>query len=479
MEGSNLIFLSNDAKDFCFVFFKFKQLSFYPFPALRVPDIKSTENLNFRIKTNMENNTQILPRSSSAGRRSRTFVIITAFCSLLAIVGFALYGLPFFYDFYINDFGWSRAVVTSGNALGKLLVAPLFGFIAGWIIDRYGPKNMLMAGALMTGGALIGLATMNSLGVFYISYIFVALGYVFGGPLPCQVLISRWFTKDRGKAMGIAYLGIGTGGFLVPLIAAGLINRYGWRISLIILAGMIVLIAFPLALFVRNSPADTRTGAGADTRTGAGADTRTGAGADTRAEPVVSIKNILRNPWFYLLAMGSMCSIAAVGGVNQHLKLYLLDRDFSQAGAAHVISLVLLMSLAGRVLMGWLADLFPRKYVMIFIYLIVACSIPLLLLPDFPGRIYIFAVIFGIGLGGDYMIIPLMAGDMFGVKTLGRVMGIVLVADGIAEASMPMLVGVLRDKAGNYTPALILLIAVALTGAIIISFLPKQLKISG
>ena len=77
------------------------------------------------------------------------------------------------------------------------------------------------------------------------------------------------------------------------------------------------------------------------------------------------------------------------------------------------------------------------------------------------------------------MIIPLMAGDMFGIKTLGRVMGIVLVADGIAEATMPMLVGVLRDKAGNYTPSLILLIAVALTGAVIISFLPKQQKASG
>ncbi|HQJ82016.1 MAG TPA: hypothetical protein PLM01_05850, partial [Bacteroidales bacterium] len=73
----------------------------------------------------MKNNAQILPGELSAGGRSRIFVIITAFCSLLAIVGFALYGLPFFYDFYINEFGWSRAVVTSGNALGKLLVAPL------------------------------------------------------------------------------------------------------------------------------------------------------------------------------------------------------------------------------------------------------------------------------------------------------------------------------------------------------------------
>src|SRR5512137_1443430 len=102
----------------------------------------------------------------------QTYVVIAAFFSLLAIVGFALYGLPFFYDFYIKEFGWSRTIVTSGNALGKLLVAPLFGFIAGWLIDRHGPRRMLMAGALMTGSAMIALSLMNSLGLFYIAYIF-------------------------------------------------------------------------------------------------------------------------------------------------------------------------------------------------------------------------------------------------------------------------------------------------------------------
>ena len=83
------------------------------------------------------------------------------------------------------------------------------------------------------------------------------------------------------------------------------------------------------------------------------------------------------------------------------------------AAIANIISLVAFMSLGGRVVMGWLADLFPRKYVMILIYLLVGGSIPLLLMPEFPGRLYIFAVVFGLGLGGDYMIIPLMAGDLF------------------------------------------------------------------
>lgn len=390
-----------------------------------------------------------------SGRSSQTYVIATAFLSLLAIVGFALYGLPFFYDFFMKEFGWSRTVVTSGNALGKILVAPLFGFIAGWLIDRYGPRRMLMAGALMTGSALIGLSIMNSLGQFYLFYIFVALGYVFGGPLPCQVMISGWFTKNRGKAMGIAYLGIGTGYTLVPLIASGLEKNVGWHLALMSLGFLIIVIAFPLAFFLKDHSKIQKV--------------------EEKPESIFPIKNILKNRNFFLLAFGSMCSIGAVGGINQHLKLYLRDLSYDQSQAAHIISLVALMSLAGRVLMGFLADIMPRKYVMILIYLVVGCSIPLLLMPDFPGRIYVFAVIFGIGLGGDYMIIPLMAGDLFGIKTLGRVMGIILVADGMAESLAPMLVGALYDNVTkSYAIGFTVLICIALSGVLIVSFLPKS-----
>ena len=390
---------------------------------------------------------------------SQTYVIATAFLTLFALVGFAYYGLPFFFDFITREYGWSRTVVTSGNAIGKLLVGPMFGFIAGWLIDKYGPRKLMMSGILMMGIALIGLSFADSLGLFYLFYIFNALGYVCGGPLPCQVLISSRFDKNRGKAMGIAYLGIGTGGAVVPLIAAALERNYGWHNSLAAVGIIAVIIAFPMVFFLRGSSfKGSHSG---------------------KNEVTVPIKNILLNRNFYLLGIGSMCAIGAVGGINQHLKLYLRDLNFTQAQAAHVISLVLLSSLAGRVIMGWLADLIRRKYVMILIYMIVASAIPLLLMPEFPGRVYIFAVIFGIGLGGDYMIIPLMAGDLFGVKALGRTMGIILVADGIAESLFPMLLGVLyNDAAKSYAVGFIVLICVAVTGAIIVSFLPKPVKTS-
>jgi MFS family permease len=341
--------------------------------------------------------------------------------------------------------------------LGKLLIAPSFGFLAGWLIDKYGPRRLMIVGIMMMGTALVGLSFSDSLGFFYLFYIFNALGYVCGGPLPCQVLISRWFDKNRGKAMGIAYLGIGTGGAVVPLIAAGLEKNWGWHNSLAALGIFVVLIAFPMVFFIKGSSATNNL--------------------LQKTEPSIPVKKILTNRNFYLLGLGSMCAIGVVGGLNQHMKLYLRDLNFSQTDAAHVISLILLSSLIGRVLMGWLADIFHRKYVMILIYLIVASAIPLLLMHEFSGRIYIFAVIFGIGLGGDYMIIPLIAGDLFGVQSLGRTMGIILVADGVAESVFPMLLGVLyNDAAKSYALGFIVLICVALAGAFIVSFLPATKK---
>src|SRR4030043_371935 len=392
----------------------------------------------------------------SSARSSQTYIIITAFLSLFALVGVAYYGLPFFFDFMTREYGWSRTVITSGNALGKLLVGPLFGFIAGWLIDKYGPRKLMMAGVLMMGTALIGLSFAGSLGFFYLFYVFNALGYVCGGPLPCQVMISRWFDRNRGKAMGIAYLGIGAGGAIVALIAAGFEKNFGWHNSLAFLGILVVLIAFPMVYFIKGSDIKPDQ--------------------PVKSEPVIPIRSVLTNRNFYLLVIGSMCAIGVVGGINQHMKLYLRDLDFTQSQAAHVISLILLSSLAGRLLMGWLADLIPRKYVMILIYLIVAFAIPLLLVHDFPARIYIFAVIFVIGLGGDYMIIPLMAGDLFGVRALGRTMGIILVADGVAESLFPMFLGAMHDAYKSYSLSFIILICVAITGAVIVSFLPKGLK---
>src|SRR5262249_38568506 len=191
-------------------------------------------------------------------------------------------------------------------ALSKLLIGPLFGFIAGWAVDRFGPKKLMIAGILMAGGALIGLGRLSALWMFYLFYIFNALGYVCGGPLPNQVLLSQWFDKSRGKAMGLAYLGIGLGGFVVFPLSYWLASRLGWHGVLKALGALIIIIALPLTLFLKPPPVPV----------------------SRRSDAPPPVGPVLKSPYFYLLAIGSMCSIGAIGGTNQHLKLFLtLDHN--------------------------------------------------------------------------------------------------------------------------------------------------------
>jgi MFS family permease len=375
-------------------------------------------------------------------------VTATAFLVLFCVVGMALWGLPYYYDFMVQQFGWTRSQVTSGNALSKLAIGPLFGFLAGWMVDRFGPRKLMMVGILMAGAALVGLASVSTLGMFYFFYMLNALGYVCAGPLPNQVLLSRWFEKSRGKAMGIAYLGIGLGGAAVPWISHALVQLWGWQAALRALGLLIVAIALPAAFFTKDPP---RPGDASQQK-------------DNRAPVKLpeSRRAFLTIP-FFLLTVGSMLSIGAASGTQQNLKLFLsMDLDIAQNEATRVLSLVLAFSIAGRLIMGWLADRFPKKYVMLLIYLLVAGAIPLLLAGRSEAYLYTFAAVFGIALGGDYMIVPLMTAEIFGTQSLGRLLGVILTAGSVAEAVAPWLVAHLRDTTGSYMTGFLALIGMAI-----------------
>ena len=382
-------------------------------------------------------------------------VTATGFLSLFSIVGISFYGLPFFYDFWVQDYGWSRTTVTSGNAFGKIIIG-MFAFFAGWVIDKFGPRRVMILGVILGGSALIGLSMVHSLWQFYFFYLIIAIGYILGGPLPNQVLISRWFSSTRGKAMGIAYLGIGFGGMLVPQIAKKLNMEFGWHESLMLLGILMIIMALPMIWFVKDNPKETTEVIKTELQK-------------------IPLGKILKGWPFYLLLIGSMCSIGAVSGTGQNLKLFFsIDLKYTQQESANILSLVLAASIIGRLLMGWLADRIAKKYVMMLIYTLIAGSIPLLYMASTPGVIYLFAFIFGIGLGGDYMIIPLLAAELFGVKVMGRIMGIILTFDGLAEAFSPMLVGWLRDRGGSYANGFAALMVLGVIGILTVSMLPGK-----
>ena len=131
-----------------------------------------------------------------------------------------------------------------------------------------------------------------------------------------------------------------------------------------------------------------------------------------------------------------------------------------------------LISNGGRILMGYLADRFPRKRVMVVIYLLVAFSIPLLFRHT-PARVpWLFAILFGFGMGADYMMIPLVASEQFGLASLARVMAFILPADTVGQACVPYLVARLREGSADYHRGLSVVFALALAGAVAILLIP-------
>jgi MFS family permease len=391
--------------------------------------------------------------SATAGQwRTQARLIATSFLSLFAIVGLTLYGLPLYYDHFVRELGWSRSAVTLGNTLGKVLVGPLFGFLAGLIIERLGPRKPMVVGLLLAAVALAGLGHVDVYASFILFYILNALAYVLAGPLPNQVLLSDNFRERRGWAMGIAYVGIGIGFFCAPQLAKLLMAHFGWRNSLTAFGIIVVAVGMPLVLLLKEG--ERR-------------------GPVAARGPAPSLRGVFTNRNFYLLALGSFASVGTVGGANQHLKLLLtLDQHRGQSEALNIISVVAAVSLIGRLGAGWLADRIGPKKVMLIIYVLVASAALILASGAAGDSIYFFAVVFGLGLGGEYMIIPLMAGELFGVAVLGRVMGIILTFDGAAEALFPWVVGKIHDRTQSYTLGFEMLTALAVFGAIAVALLP-------
>ncbi|SRR5579883_175883 len=394
-------------------------------------------------------------------------ITAAAFLTLGLTVGVPYYNVPFFYDYFQRASGWSRAQVTLGFPLAALLTI----WIGPLLVPRFSPRKLIIAGSGLTAISLAGFASPGaSLWRYYAFYVVFTTGYMLSGPIPHQLIVSHWFRKNRGKAMGIVYVGLGLMGSVGSLVVKPLTENFGFRTALVILGGL-VLICWPAAIFLlRDKPSEL--GQFPD------------GGMSAPAEAAVqsrSFRELLASYSFWLLLVGSFCAIGAVGAINFHMKFVFLDQGFEKGPVADAAwrtasVLILWSSVAGRLLVGALADRFSKKIVMTATFALVASTVPILLFIN-PARgnlLCLFAVLFGFGLGADYMLIPLMAAEQFGINSLSRAMAVILPVNTIGQTWLPYFVSLLRDRSGNYSTAMNVVLVVALAGALSIAILPQK-----
>jgi MFS family permease len=393
------------------------------------------------------------------------WMVFATLCTFGISVGLPYYNNPFFYDYYQKTFGWQPHSITLGFPIAALLTL----WVGPVLIPRFSPRKLIVVGTFMTFLAFFGWSRMSgNLNVYYALWFLYTVGYILSGPIPHQIMISQWFRKKRGLAMGMVYVGVGLVGAAGSYMVKPLAENYGFRTALLVI-GCMMFLTWPLALFVlKDKPSDIGQFPDGDLEPP----------AESKIAPV-SYKYLLQRPSFWLLLIGSLCSIGAIGAVNVHMKLVFRDAGFTDQATLNsvwrVASIcILISSIAGRLLIGFSADKLPMKNVMTVTYFIVAATIPLLLMVK-PGTSPVaFAVIFGFAMGADYMLIPLMAARQFGVNSLARAMAIILPVNTIGQTWVPEMVSLLKEHYGSYAVALNVVLVLAVVGAVAILLLPKQ-----
>jgi MFS family permease len=390
------------------------------------------------------------------------WIVAAAFLNLLFTVGVIFYGFPVFYPAFLASLGFTRAQVTQGFLLGFLLVGLPFGLLAGALIDRVGARLVILSGVAFIGLPLIAMGSMTRLWQYELLCIAEVIGYTLAGPIANQVLIAQWFRARRGQAMGYAYLGLGLGGVLSPLFASFLMKSYGWRHALQIFGTIILLVLFPVGFWVtRSTPADM----------GLAPDGIPLSPDDARPRKPATLKESLvplRTKNFWLLMVGCTLVIGAINSVIQHFVLFMKDQGYATATASRYLSILLAASLAGRVVVGHLADRYNKKNTMAIFYLLLGAAIPLLYFAHLPQAVLGFAAIFGFAMGADYMLIPLVTAECFGVAALGRLLAVLIMGYSIGQWVAPWLTGRIYDTYHSYTLAWTLLSIGGVLGSVAI-----------
>ena len=385
------------------------------------------------------------------------WVVLAAFLNLFFAVGLVFYGLPVFYTSLVDSLHFTRSQVTQGLFLGFVIVAPAFGFM-GAILDRLGARPVLRAGTLLVALSLILMGGMSRLWEYYILCVVEVVGYVLAGPISNQVLVSNWFRAKRGRAMGYAYLGLGLGGVAAPILAAYLIKWTGWRHAFVIIGALIGVVLFPIAQWL------TRSAPGEMGLVPDGAE-RAPADAGALQASSFSLTAAVRTANFWLILAGSTLTIGAIGTVIQQFVLFLRDTGYTTVQASHVSSGLLFSGLAGRVGVGYLVDRYNKKNVMALFYLLLALAIPLLFLARQPAALWAFAVVFGFAMGADYLLIPLVTAECFGLAALGKLLSLIIMADSLGQFFGPVLAGKIFEATHSYNLAWSIITAAGILGA--------------
>jgi MFS family permease len=367
-----------------------------------------------------------------------------------------------FFKPMLNEFGWTRAGTAGPFSLSMVLMGAL-AFVSGRLGDRFGPRKVVTAGAILVGLGYLLTSRISDLWQLYLFYgVIIAIGagsiYV-----PLVSLITRWFGKRRGLMAGISISGIGIGLAVVPTIATHLIETYTWRGSLIIVGIVNLVLTVILAQFLRSEPDNTNPAEFNGVT----------AGKPLPQTRTSSLKEIAKTKQFWLIfsAWFVYGFFFQVGSV--HIVPYATDLGLSAIAAASILTTIGIAGTVGRISLGVAGDRFSNKTAIFASFALLALAFFGLFISASVPALYIFALIYGCVSGFGILLTPLVA-ERFGLSALGAVTGAIVFANSAGGAIGPTLAGYIFDTTGSYHLAFLICVILAFFGSIIFWVIEKK-----
>jgi len=392
------------------------------------------------------------------------WIVGASFITALYVGGVVFYGFTAFFEPIANEMGWSYTQISLAASLRGLemgLLAPFIGILA----DRWGPRRLMCIGVFVTAMGLTLLSATTSLVMFYGAFVLLAIGMSACTITVLMTAIANWFRRKIGIASGIAICGFGFSGLLIPVIVE-LIAVYEWRMALNILALGMVVIVLPLSLFFRHKP--EQYGYFPDGAIEGFRSYLNGPDLSQAAEVEVKIKEALKSGTFWRLALAFLYHMMVVSTIITHVMPYLSSVDISRSISTLVATAIPLMSITGRLGLGWLGDKFDKRLMAVGSIAIMGCGVLFFGYASTANMwtLVPFLVLFGIGYGGSNALRPSLVREYFGRTNFGSIFGLIVGISAIGGIIGPTLAGWAYDNWGSYQVIWFLLAGLAMVALI-------------
>lgn len=358
-----------------------------------------------------------------------------------------------------EQFDWGRGAL-SGAASVAFLLLGFLGIFTGILSDKYGPRVLVTLAGLLVGAGLLLMSQINSLWQVYLIWgLFLGVGSSFY-LTPLLSTVPRWFEEKRGLALGIASAGMGLGGIIFPLLSQWFISSYDWQRAFLVLGIIAFVIMLPLAQFLKKSPQQMGLKP-------YGANRAIKDGQFPALTSGLSLNQAIRASRFWIFAPIHACFLFSMQIIYVHIVPYAEDVGIVPMVAASIASVIAVSTIIGNLAIGFISDKIGGRLAFSACLVLAALALVWLLFAEEIWGFYLFAVAFGLAVGGTNPLATMITAELFGLKYLGVILGTVMLIGTVGGALGAPLAGVIFDVTESYSLAFSICIALCVVAIIL------------